>query len=334
MFDIPTSVLSVNREPRLSPFIQAVVNSIQDRGYRVLGMIGREKTFSQSSDNWKRVINNGSVEVVDDATIVDQLREAPAIYLGCHFLPPGLKQAEFDEPTKMAGMVNNFLDLPGVNFRLLDGLHSPYAHAVVMGSNRQRELERLGIACMERSELTDRLRSGAKLVVKDIGRMSIGGAGVEIVDQTRADDYLNVKAAVVTPFVEFPLVETGEGPRLLQTRILYSPKGPELVAAKLLPPGEQNSSGFADTAAVFDFEQVYLLKTPQRGVLKIVPTVDAELVRHFEQAVEQGMPLVNEVERRLQQLAEPETMQKHFKECKRAGLVPGSAMAYLNPFVR
>ena len=358
VFDIQLGIQEIEGTSYVSPLIHEVKKAIEERGYMVKGFIGRDKIFSEDPKNWKVVEVNDELQVKSisyDEHALEDLAESEAVYLGCHFAPPSCRKNQWDEDTCRNGFINNFIDLPGVNWLFMRGnQHSPYYNAVVFSRENELNIKDDSFPSIRgsdaiRQRLEEMRRQGQRyVVIKDISKMSIGGRGISFGDLDKPTTCEGIPSpALVMPYFPIEPTKTNEGDVIIQTRIIYSFEGkakPQFVFAKMylvngMSPEPYNLSSFCTDFVVWDIrDYFYYLKSPSRGKLscrKVSTTKNKGLRRHFESVIEQCMSDIGDVERGLQYMGTDQVkLLEFYRAMKKKKLVPGNIHPFLNLFNR
>src|SRR3989344_2214870 len=233
VFDMSLGIQDVEGRTYISPLVYEIKRAIEDRGYKVKGFVGRDKIFSEKTDNWKSVEVNDKLEVTNvifDNEVLSDLANTQSVYLGCHFAPRSCEPNNWNEDTCRNGFINNFLDLPGINWLFMrESEFSPYKDAFVFsranGLNVRDENISVARGDEELHERCEEMRRKGHryATIKDLARMSIGGRNISFMDLNQLEDIGKIPpTALVMPYFHTEPTIIGEERVILQTRMVYS----------------------------------------------------------------------------------------------------------------
>ncbi|MFH1276233.1 MAG: hypothetical protein ABIH82_03905 [Candidatus Woesearchaeota archaeon] len=358
VFDTQLGIQEVDGIKYISPLIYEVKRAIEEKGYKVKGFVGRDKIFSESHDNWKTVQVSDNLEVKaissDDGVLRD-LANTEAVYFGCHFAPTSCNPNCWDEDTCRNGMINNLIDLPGINWLFMrESEFTPYKDAFMFSRGNSLNIRDESIQLVRGEEelyqkFIEMNRKGHQYaVIKDLARMSIGGRSVSFVDLSQPENYNGIPStALVMPYFHIEPTLIGDRKFVLQTRMIYSSvqkSEPDFVFAKVYPGNGANSKPSNLSSVCADFvvwdlqDGMYHLTSLEKGKLSVSVSSYEEQValrEHFESVVETIFPEIKKVERKLQEIGTDYGQLFHFyKRMKKQKLVPGNIHPFLNLFMR
>lgn len=345
-FDLHQGAPTINGKQVLSPYIQSLTHSINARGMRVLGYVGRSKTFPKDQDSWIELSVNGEGELTDSRNspdLFERLRTTNSLYLGCHFIPAGLMNNDWDHNTKRNGLVNNCFDHPGVGWTFLRGLpNTPYNESFIVSKN-DRVARGLDIPVARdveqfRKYIGEFKKEGyAHLALKKIKNVSIGGSSVSFIGVEdalqRGKDQLPLLSLVV-PYCHVEPTTTSIGDFIFQSRIIYSCSStavPEFAFAKMYPANNIkqpfNLSDICPSFAVWDLhDNLFILESPAKGEFSVrrVEKYDMRaFTRHFENIVTNCFPQIETLEKRFQREASRyDNVYKICEDMRGSGLIP------------
>ncbi|MBI2665137.1 hypothetical protein HYX12_00780 [Candidatus Woesearchaeota archaeon] len=356
VFDLSLGVQEVDGRTYLSPFVYHLKRTIEERGYIVKGLIGREKIFSESPENWKKVTLGNHQEIKNieyDIAILEDLAATQSVYLGCHFAPRSCTTNYWDNDTCRNGFINNFLDLPSINWLFMRECEfSPYKDAFVFSRktdlNVKDELVSLARGNEELREKCEEMKRRGHLyaAIKDLSKMSIGGRGVSFIDLNELDGLVAVPStALVMPYFQVEPTQIDGARVVLQTRMVYSSvrsPAPDFIFAKVYSENNVNTRPMNLSSMCTDFivwdlrDGMYHIHSLSKGKSAIRKSTEREKADYrmfFEPMIAEVFPEIKKVEQKLLDVGiDSTTLFRFYKKMKKQQFVPGAIYPFLNLF--